>query len=108
MRERKLAMGWVPDFLVHVERSFADEHYRLDGGESLAMTAARGLDAIAGIARTAKTDNPAIASHGNLIAAVLRTMDPSFGFEAWRSMRNPHVFEVEFVEEKPVSFHDIG
>lgn len=107
LRERRLAEGWLPDFLGHVERSFADEHYRLDGGESLAMTASRGLKGLAEIARIAKTPNPAIASHGNLIASILRTLDPSFGFEAWRSMRNPHVFEVMFIDGRPSSFRNL-
>lgn len=107
MRERQLATELVPDFLVHMERSFADERYRLEGGESLATTAARGLEALAHIAQTARSNTPAVASHGNLIASVLRTMDPGFGFGAWRTMRNPHVFEVELRDGTPASFCEL-
>jgi hypothetical protein len=32
-----------------------------------------------------------MATHGNLISWVLGTVDPSFGFEAWRRMKNPHI-----------------
>jgi 2,3-bisphosphoglycerate-dependent phosphoglycerate mutase len=97
LRERKLAEGWLPDFMVHMERSFADSDYRLDGGESLTMTARRGLSGLAQVANAAQTSRPAVASHGNLIASLLRIVDPAFGFEEWKAMRNPHVFEVEFV-----------
>ena len=39
---------------------------------------------------------PAVASHGNLISSVLRAADPGFGFEAWRALKNPDLFELEF------------
>lgn len=108
LRERKLAEGSLPDFLIHMERSFADETYRLMGGESLVETAERGLRAMSHVARVARTRTPAIASHGNLVASILRTIDPSFGFDSWRAMRNPHVFEVEMVDGRPVAFRDLG
>lgn len=107
LRERKLAPNWTPDFMVHMERSFADEHYCLKGGESLWNTAMRGLRGVAAVANMARTANPAVASHGNLIASVLRTIDPSFGFDAWRAMRNPHLFELEWENGRPVSFRDL-
>jgi 2,3-bisphosphoglycerate-dependent phosphoglycerate mutase len=107
LRERKLSEGWLPDFLIHMERSFADERYELDGGESLARTASRGLQAIAEVAGVARTALPAVASHGNLIASVLRAMDPGFGFEAWRLMRNPHIYEVELSGPRPVAFRNL-
>lgn len=108
MRERKLSEGWLPDFLLHMERSFEDEHYFLPDGESLAETAARGLRGLADVAGRAQTEIPVVASHGNLIASVLRTMDPSFGFEAWRAMRNPHIFEVELSGARPLAFRDLS
>jgi 2,3-bisphosphoglycerate-dependent phosphoglycerate mutase len=104
LRERKLAEGPVPDFLVHMERSFEDEHYCLEGGESLAATAARGLDALSEIAELAQTSSPAAASHGNLIASILRTIDPQFGFAAWKAMTNPDLFEVTMRESVPAAF----
>lgn len=107
LRERKLAEGWLPNFLVHMERSFADENYRLDGGESLAMTTARGLRALAEVALLARTHNPVVASHGNLIASIVRTMDPAFGFAQWQAMRNPHLFEVEWQNGKPVNAREL-
>jgi 2,3-bisphosphoglycerate-dependent phosphoglycerate mutase len=106
LRERKLAEGWLPDFLIHMERSFADENYRLPGGESLAETASRGLRGLTEAMRLAKSPIPALASHGNLIASILRTIDPGFGFAAWQAMRNPHLFEVEWENGKPARLRD--
>jgi 2,3-bisphosphoglycerate-dependent phosphoglycerate mutase len=108
LRERKLANGWRPDFLVHMERSFQDPAYRLEGGESLNQTSERGLSALAWIAREARGDRPAAASHGNLIASVLRTIDPEFGFAAWKTMRNPDMFDVTMRDGKPVAFDRIA
>jgi 2,3-bisphosphoglycerate-dependent phosphoglycerate mutase len=107
LRERKLANGWLPDFLVHMEQSFHDDGYCLEGGESLRDTATRGLSAIARIARKTVGANPAAASHGNLIASVLRTIDPSFGYADWKAMRNPDIFEVTLSGDAPVAFRNV-
>jgi 2,3-bisphosphoglycerate-dependent phosphoglycerate mutase len=107
LRERKLAGGWLPDFLVHMQRSFLDENYCLEGGESLHETARRGLSAIAQIAHETVGKRPAAASHGNLIASVLRTVDPKFGFAEWKAMRNPDIFDMTLAGGVPVAFRRV-
>ena len=47
---------------------------------------------------------PAVSSHRNLIASVLRSMDPAFGFEQWVDLRTPDLFEVELDAGPPVRF----
>ena len=36
----------------------------------------------------------ALVAHGQMNTHLLREIDPSFGFEAWRAMTTPDVFEV--------------
>ncbi len=50
---------------------------------------------------------PLAASHGNLISAVLRAADPAFGFEAWRALRNPDLFEVTLEARASRRFHPV-
>ena len=86
----------LDDWLDHVRRSYEDmDHVAGAGGESLRSTQTRALAALADIvARGHRL--PVVASHGNLISAILRAADPSFGFEDWRALRNPDLFELTF------------
>ena len=35
---------------------------------------------------------PLVVTHGNLMALVLHSLDPTFGYEGWSSMTNPDVY----------------
>lgn len=103
LRERLLSPMDVADWLDHLRRSFDDFTYRVVGGENLHEAQARGLAALADIA--ARDHRlPAIASHGNLIAAILAYADKTFGFESWRTLRNPDIFKLTLEDGAPVRF----
>jgi 2,3-bisphosphoglycerate-dependent phosphoglycerate mutase len=107
LRERELSPEPLDDWLDHVRRSYDDlDHRAAPGGESLRDAQARGLAAIADIA-AAKHALPVVASHGNLISSLLRAIDPAFGFEAWRALRNPDLFEVIVEAGRPSSYRRI-
>lgn len=103
LRERMLSDRDLEDWLDHIRRSFTEPAYRLPGGESLLEAQARGLLALADIAASGH-DLPVVASHGNLIAAVLMSMDPTFGYEDWQALANPDLFEVRMDARRPVGF----
>jgi 2,3-bisphosphoglycerate-dependent phosphoglycerate mutase len=96
LRERVLSPTPLDDWLDHIRRSYEDmDHRPAPGGESLHEAQARALAAINDImARGHRL--PVAASHGNLISAILRAADPTFGFESWRALRNPDLFELSF------------
>lgn len=52
------------------------------------------MQAIGELATRHRGEAIAVASHGNALAIYLGTLDPSFGIEQWRSMRNPDLFRV--------------
>ena len=95
LKERVLADEDRDDWLTQIERSFEDGEHCLKGGESMNATRDRGLAALADIAQGGHR-RPVAVSHGALISAVLRACDRSFGFEHWRSLRNPDLFELSF------------
>ena len=103
LRERVLSDHDLEDWLDHMRRSFAEPNYRAPGGESLDQAQRRAIAALADIA-AAGHRLPAVVSHGNLIASVLRSMDAPFGFEQWHALRNPDLFEVELDAGQPVRF----
>jgi 2,3-bisphosphoglycerate-dependent phosphoglycerate mutase len=104
LRERELSQGPLEDWLDHVRRSFGDlDHRAAPKGETLREAQSRGLAAIADIA-AAGHRRPVVASHGNLISAILRAADPDFGFEDWRALRNPDLFQLTLESGRPAAF----
>lgn len=103
LRERILSDPDLDDWLDHMRWSFAEPSYCAPGGESLDQAQSRAIAALADIA-AAGHRLPAVVSHGNLIAAVLRSMDAAFGFAQWQSLGNPDLFEVELDAGRPARF----
>jgi len=104
LHERVLAAEPLDDWLEHIRRSYDDvDHRPGPGGETLREVEARGCAALADIAANGHR-LPIAASHGNLISAILRAADPRFGFEDWRRLRNPDLFEVTIEGGRPVGF----
>lgn len=103
LRERLLSAESLPDWLDHIERSFADFDYRAPGGETLREAQARGLAAIAALAED-EGRVIAVVSHGNLLSSLLNRMDTGFGFAEWQAMPNPALYRVTVHGGVPTSF----
>jgi 2,3-bisphosphoglycerate-dependent phosphoglycerate mutase len=103
LRERLLSPTPCHDWQHHIAASFTDTAYALPGGESLDTVRARSLQAFAKMASTGHARFAAV-SHGNLIASVLHHLNPDFGFDGWRSLRNPDVFELSLLNGQPVAY----
>jgi len=103
LHERVLTPEPVDDWLDHIARSFVEKSYKLMGGESLLETSMRGQNALHAISKSGG-NLPAAASHGNLIASILNSIDPDFGFDQWRKMLNPDVFEVKLQDGLPIDY----
>ena len=78
--------------------SFDDPDLRAPGGESAREVLHRawaGLDEVLGGGHAL----PLVVTHGNLMALVLHSLDPAFGYEGWKSLTNPDVYLLR--EERP-------
>lgn len=103
LRERVLSDRELEDRWDHVRRSFADLDYRAPGGESLNRTMQRAIAALADVV-AAGHRLPAVSTHRNLTASVLRSIDPAFGFEQLLELRTPDLFEIELEAGRPIRF----
>jgi 2,3-bisphosphoglycerate-dependent phosphoglycerate mutase len=101
--ERRLAAADLPDWLDHIRRSFDNLDYRAPGGESLREAQLRGLAAISDIVRQGHR-LPALCTHGNLLAAILGSVDAGFAFDGWAALRNPDLFEVSCDHGRPSTY----
>lgn len=100
--ERVLSLQSRPDWREHLRRSFDDPDYHLPGGESARTAQARGLavlhEAWASGARCA------LVTHGNLLALLLRSIEPTVGYDAWAGLSNPDVFIMHGDAAEPAGF----
>jgi len=94
LRERRLSTQQVADWREQLAKTWSDFDYALPTGESSRACQQRMLNAIAELLSSTRATRIAVASHGNAIALVLNAIEPSFGFEQWAAMRNPHVYHL--------------
>lgn len=107
LRERLLSREPLPDWQDHIRRSFDDPAYAVPRGESHDALCRRAGLALTEIA--ARNGNlPAFVTHGGLTAALLHQADPTFGFEGWRTLRNPDLFSVTVADGRISTFERIA
>lgn len=105
LREWVLSPTPLDDFKSHIQRAYRDKTYALPGGESHADLLIRWSSALAVIHAAGGT--PAFATHSGMTGALFQSVDPTFDFDAWRSLRNPDVFELTLDEDGPTAFKRI-
>lgn len=101
LREHELC---APDFAgwrEALQQSFLDDAVRFPGGETSAEARDRALAALADIADS--TNRAVIATHGKLLALLIGTVRPDFGYAEWQQLRNPDAFEFTWRDDHPVA-----
>lgn len=93
--ERVLSIEDLPDWMEHLERSFNDSDLKLAGGESGREAAERGMEVLRGA-----QSRSVLVTHGNLMALMLRHLNPDFGFREWKALGNPDVYEIRLAESE--------
>lgn len=81
----------APDWRDVVRHSFDDPDQRAPGGETPREVLRRAWAALDEILDGGYR-LPVAASHGQLMALVLSSLDPGFGFSGWESLSNPDVY----------------
>ena len=93
LRERVLKPGDLPNWRVHLQRSWKDFDYALPGGESGRGAQARVVRVLDDVrARHSRGEVAMLASHGNLIALALNAFMPGVDYAFWESIPMPAVF----------------
>lgn len=106
LMERVLSSENLSDWMEKLEMSFNTPSLAFEGGES-GMEATSRIVAVLDELTVGSDDCIAIVSHGNLSALLLRHISSEFGFEEWKSMRNPEVFVVEWTKDSK-RFHKLN
>ena len=96
LRERHLPVVPAGDFERVVRETWRFPTHATADGESNAVAQTRGLAAVHQLMTRHAGQHVVVATHGNLLALILNAFDPSFGYEFWRELSFPDVYEVEF------------
>ena len=108
-RERQVDSGWIEDFNAFARRQWADFTYKLSDGECLAEVQQRNISALNTVLRDYRDKNVVIGSHGTALSTIVNYYDPSFGYDAFESIRGlmPWVVHFTFEGEKCVDIEKI-
>lgn len=106
LNERTLSAEPLENWQDVVSDSFEDHDLRALGGESAREVLTRAWAALEEILNANHT-LPVVVTHGNLMALVLHSLDPDFGFEKWLSLSNPDVYMLRESEPGKIVFERI-
>ena len=95
LRERELLPVPADQFEAAVEETWRFPQGALPGSESNAAAQGRALAAIQRIVNGHPGQAVVISTHGTLLTLILNGLDASYGFEFWRKMSFPDLYEVE-------------
>ncbi|WNQ11958.1 histidine phosphatase family protein [Paenibacillus aurantius] len=93
LQERVLSAVPLADWMEKLEATYQDDLLKYEGGESAKEAAERGLQVIGELRQRPESSLVAV-THGALLSLILRHYDGRFGFENWRRLTNPDVYEL--------------
>src|ERR687892_10552 len=117
LRERRLTLAPTADWEDHLQRSWADPDYALEGAESGRQAQRRAM-ALLDLLRARHADGGRllVGSHGNLISLILQVFEPGGDHAFHLAMPMPAIYHLEhdgigwrvmgghgFVESAPLS-----
>jgi 2,3-bisphosphoglycerate-dependent phosphoglycerate mutase len=95
LRERKLPVVPAGAFDALVESAWRSPSVAPPGGEANLVARARGRAAVEQVINRHSNQHVVVATHGNLLTLILSSFDPRFGYESWRKLSLPDVFQLE-------------
>ena len=88
------------------KKMWEDFDSKLPGGESSSEATQRAISGLKAVLNDLpENGSAAVQCHGTLIALILHNYDPSFGFDQWKSMTMPDIFQINYDGEKTQIIH---
>jgi len=98
LQERRLGAGVFEDFFKAVEVTWRNPSFVYPGGESSVMAQKRGIALVQRLLEQHLSEHIVLSTHGNLMALILQTFDPSVDFMFWRSLTMPDVYKLDICQ----------
>ena len=94
LRERELGIELETDFLASVQSSWVNPTKAFPGGESNEAAQRRGLAVVRHVVALHPGGHVVLSTHGNLLALIVNALRPEVGFEFWKDLTFPDVYEL--------------
>lgn len=94
LQERRLGDGVFEDFSKAVEVTWQNPSFAHPDGESSVMAQKRGIAVVQRLLVKYPAQHIVLSTHGNLMALVLQTFDPSVDFLFWKSLTMPDIYKL--------------
>jgi 2,3-bisphosphoglycerate-dependent phosphoglycerate mutase len=93
LSERVLSASHMEDWMERLEETYKDRDLSFEGGESSNEAMRRGAEVIR--EAEARTENHIVLfTHGGLLSLLIQTVDQAFGFEQWKKLSNPDIYQL--------------
>lgn len=98
LAERTLSDVPMDDWLQKLESTFTNIDIAFSGGESSKQATDRAISLIQDVLQLNHTTT-LLVTHGNLLTLILKHFDHTIGFNEWRALTNPDVYEIVIDEQ---------
>jgi 2,3-bisphosphoglycerate-dependent phosphoglycerate mutase len=78
--------------------TFQDHEMRLPGGETSSEAMERGISVLEELVEQS-ANTIVVVTHGNIMCLMLRHYDKQYGFDEWKKLTNPDVFELQLLHK---------
>lgn len=101
LQERILSTTPLANWMEKLEETYCDFNLKFEGGESSNEALKRGLKVVEKmLVRPERTI--LIVTHGALLSLLIKQYNNDFGFEDWKLLSNPDVYQLEIQDNKTV------
>ncbi|AAU15581.1 histidine phosphatase family protein [Bacillus cereus] len=98
LAERLLSDVPMDDWMQKLESTFTNIDIAFSGGESTKQAMDRAISLIEDILQLNHTTT-LLVTHGNLLTLILKHFDHTIGFNEWRTLTNPDMYEITIDEQ---------
>ncbi|MEC5235853.1 histidine phosphatase family protein [Bacillus mycoides] len=98
LAERILSTVSMDDWLQKLEYTFTNIDIAFSGGESTKQAMDRAISLIQKVLKL-EHDTTLLVTHGNLLTLILKHFDHTIGFDTWKTLTNPDIYEITLDEQ---------
>ena len=93
--ERRLSNTVLPNFMDAVGKTWQDFYFSHPGGETNRRAQNRAISLLKELQFKTENEHVVLSTHGNLLALILNQLNTSYGFNFWRSLTTPDIYQID-------------
>lgn len=93
--ERRLSNTVLPNFMDAVGKTWQDFYFSHPGGETNRRAQNRAISLLKELQFKTENEHVVLSTHGNLLALILNQLNTSYGFNFWRSLTMPDIYQID-------------